>query len=251
MPTARIIGPGRAGGALRGALAASGWTDLELLGRSDDIRSAARGTDVVAIATPDAAIAAVAASIEPGDAVVLHLAGSLGLDALEPHARRAAMHPLMSLPTAEHGAERLRSGGWFAVAGDPLAASMVSDLGGRSFEVLDADRAVYHAAACVASNHVVALLGQVERLAASVGVPLEAYLDLTASSVSNVGLLGAHDALTGPAARGDDATIERHRAALPPHELDLYDSLVRAARELARGQGAAGLVDGAAEAERP
>ena len=45
--------------------------------------------------------------------------------------------------------------------------------------------------------------------------------------------LGARDALTGPAARGDLATIERHRAALAPPELELYDALVHAARELA------------------
>lgn len=229
----RIIGPGRAGGALSGALARAGWTLEPPLRRGDDVRSAATGVDVVMVAVPDAWIAPVAGAIEPADAVVAHLAGSLGLEVLAPHDRRAAVHPLVSLPNAEIGADRLLAGGWFAVAGDPIADEIVASLGGRSVTVADEDRAVYHAAACVAANHVVALLGQVERLAATVGVPADAFFELTEGAVANVRALGARDALTGPAARGDRDTIERHRAALPPHELVLYDVLVAAARELA------------------
>jgi predicted short-subunit dehydrogenase-like oxidoreductase (DUF2520 family) len=234
MPSVRIIGPGRAGGALARALDGVGWQVLASLGRGDDVRRAAADADLVVIATPDASIAAVAGSIDPvAEVAVAHLSGALGLDVLAPHERRAAVHPLLSLPNAELGAERLVAGGWFAVAGDPIAQDLVAALGGRSFEVADEDRAIYHAAACVASNHVVALLGQVERLARQVGVPVEAFLDLTDGSVANVRALGARDALTGPAARGDLATIERHRAALAPPELELYDALVHAARELA------------------
>jgi len=233
VPSLRIIGPGRAGGALAGALSRVGWTIESPLRRGEDVRAAAVGVDVVVVATPDAQIAAIAGAVEPADAVLVHLAGSLGLDVLAPHDRRGAVHPLLSLPNAELGADRLLAGGWFAVAGDPVAEQIVTALGGRSVAVADADRAIYHAAACVAANHVVALLGQVERLAALAGVPLEAFLELTAGSVANVGALGPADALTGPAARGDLATIERHRAALPPAELPLYDALVVAARDLA------------------
>jgi len=231
----RIIGPGRAGTALHRALTSVGWSVHPLVGRDGDQRSAGAGADVVVIATDDGSIGAVARMVEPGDAVVMHLSGSRGLDELAPHRRRAAMHPLLSLPNAELGADRLRSGGWFAVAGDPLAAAMVEALGGRSFAVADDDRARYHATACIASNHVVALLGQVERLAALVGVPVEAFVDLTSGSVANVAALGARAALTGPAARGDAETIERHRDALPADELALYDALVTAARRLAAG----------------
>src|SRR5690606_29034530 len=129
--------------------------------------------DLVVISTPDAVIAEVAQVIEPrAETVVAHLAGSLGLDVLAPHPRRAAVHPLVALPDAEVGAERLRAGAWFAVAGDPVAAQIVADLGGRSFEVADEHRVSYHAAACIASNHLVALLGQAERVAARANVPL-------------------------------------------------------------------------------
>lgn len=235
VPSLRIIGPGRAGGSLASALALRGWTIEPPLGRADDLREAAAGVDVLVVATPDASIAEVAGSVEPAEATIVHLAGSLGLEVLAPHERRAAVHPLTSLPNASIGADRLLAGGWFAVAGDPVAEQIVTALGGRSVVVADADRSIYHAAACVAANHVVALLGQVERLAVLAGVPLDAYLELTAGAVDSVRTLGARDALTGPAARGDVATIERHRAALPAAELELYDVLARAAHDLATG----------------
>ena len=230
--TLRVIGPGRAGGSLAGALGAAGWRVDRPVRRGDDVADAAAGVDLLVIATPDAAIAEVAAAVVPGDAAVAHLAGSLGLDVLAPHERRAAVHPLVSLPNAEVGAERLRDGAWFAVAGEPIAAEVVADLGGHAFTVADADRAAYHAAACIASNHLVALLGQVERVAATAGVPLEAYLDLVRGTVDNVAALGPAAALTGPAARGDWATIERHLAALDPSERPAYEALMQAARRL-------------------
>ncbi len=226
------MGRGRAGGALAGALETVGWDVSVVAGRS---AVAAEGVDLVVLAVPDAAIAAVAEQAAPGPAVVAHLAGSLGLDVLDPHERRASIHPLVALPDATVGAARLRAGAWFAVAGDPIAAVVVADLGGRAVAVPDDQRAAYHAAACIASNHLVALLGQVARVAPD-GVPLEAYLDLVRGTVENVAALGPAAALTGPAARGDAATLDRHRAALAavdPDEVPAYDAMVALAERLA------------------
>ncbi len=69
------------------------------------------------------------------------------------------------------------------------------------------------------------------------GIPFEAYVDLARGSVDAVGELGAAAALTGPAARGDDETIDRHRAALPASELRLYEALLEEARRLAGRDG--------------
>src|SRR4029453_7307296 len=133
--------------------------------------------------------------------VVAHLAGSLGLTPLAPHRRRAAVHPLVALPNAALGARRL-VGSWFAIAGDPLAHDVVRALRGRWFEVADADRPVYHAAAVIASNHLVALMGQVERLSDAVGVPFEAYGARAKATLDNVAALGPATGLTGPRGRG-------------------------------------------------
>jgi len=234
----RFIGPGRAGCSLHSALGEAGWKVLDLLGRGDDLSEAASGVDVLVIATPDDAVARVAAAVRPDPTtVVLHLSGSLGLDALAPHPRRAALHPLVPLPNAEVGASRLAAGVTFAVAGDPVARQMAESLGGRVVEVADADRAIYHAAACIAANHVVALLGQVERIAAVAGLPLDAFLELTRAAVDDVDRLGPRRALTGPAARGDWATLGRHGQALPPEERPGYNAGVGLAVRLAAGDG--------------
>ncbi len=233
MKTVRVIGRGRAGRSLATALGRAGWGLGGVLGREDDVEEAAQGVDLLVLAVPDDAVASVAASVAPvASTVIAHLAGSLGLDVLAPHVRRAALHPLASLPSPEVGAERLR-GAWFAIAGDPLVQSVVDALDGRAFEVSDRRRAAYHAAAAIASNHLVALLAQVERVAEGADVPFDAYLDLVRATVENVAALGPLDALTGPAARGDDATIARHLEALPEGEHQLYEVLSEACRKLA------------------
>jgi predicted short-subunit dehydrogenase-like oxidoreductase (DUF2520 family) len=119
------------------------------------------------------------------------------------------------------------------VAGAPAARMMVESLGGRVVEVADTDRAAYHAAACIAANHVVALLGQVERVAASAGLDLEAFLPLTRAAVEDVATLGPRQALTGPARRGDWATLSRHLDALPAQERAGYQAGAALATRLA------------------
>ena len=234
MRSVRIIGPGRAGRSLSIALGRRGWDVVGLLGRDDDQSDAARGVDVLVVATPDDVVAEVAAAVHPDPAtVVVHLSGSLGLDVLDPHPRRGALHPLVPLPNAHDGARRLIGGVTFAVAGDPVARQMAESLGGRAVVVDDADRAAYHAAACIAANHVVALLGQVERVAATAGLPLDAFLDLTRAAVDDVARLGPAAALTGPAARGDWSTLARHSDALAPEERPGYHAGVALAVKLA------------------
>ncbi len=234
MRTVRIIGPGRAGRSLAAALSTAGWGIDGFLGRGDDVSRAARGTDVLVIATPDDEVAGVAAAVRPHpDTVVLHLSGSLGLSVLASHDHRAALHPLVPLPTPEVGSARLASGVTFAVAGDRVAREMAESLGGRVVEVDDADRARYHAAACIAANHVVALLGQVERVAGSVGLDLDVFLGLTRAAVDDVANLGPGAALTGPAARADWATLARHRDALHADERAGYNAGVSLAVRLA------------------
>ena len=238
MRTLRIIGPGRAGRSLGRALTAAGWADPQYLTRGDDPRRAAFGVDIVVIATPDDAIAGVAATTDPSPStLVIHLAGSLGLDVVEAHPRCGALHPLVALPDESTGARRLADGAWFAVAGDRGVHELVDALGGRAFEVADSDRAAYHAAAVIASSHLVALLGQAERVAAGAGVPFEALVDLVRATVANVADLGPAAALTGPSARGDEATIARHLAALPIEERALYEVLASEARRLAGRAG--------------
>jgi predicted short-subunit dehydrogenase-like oxidoreductase (DUF2520 family) len=228
----RVVGAGRAGRSLALALERSGWEVVELLDLGDPLAEAARGVDVVVLSVPDGAVAAVAASIDAvPTTLVVHLAGSLTLDVLAPHPRRASLHPLVPLPDPESGAGRLR-GAWMALAGDPGVEEMAQALGGRSFRVADEHRVAYHAAATVAANHLVALLGQVERVAAEAGVPLAPYLELAASALADVARAGPAAALTGPVSRGDWDTVRHHLAALPAGERDAYLALAESAARL-------------------
>ncbi len=252
MSSIRIIGPGRAGTSLAAALSAQGWEFAGFLRRGDDVTDAAQGVDVLVVATPDDAIAEVAAAVAPvPGTTIVHLSGSLGLDVLAPHPWRAAVHPLVPLPNGEVGAARLCSGATFAVAGAAAARQIVASLGGRAVEVADGDRAAYHAAACIAANHVVALLGQVERVAATAGLDLASFLPLTRAALDDVATLGACHALTGPARRGDWATLSRHLDALPETERPGYQAGAALATRLAVGAAEPAAASGAVHASDP
>ncbi len=256
--TLALVGPGRAGTTVSLALLIAGWRVTAVAGRAPDAASTiataacldtstslvtdvGRGAALVVIATPDAAIEAVAlgcaASLEPG-ALVIHLAGSRGLDvfnelrSIRPDIRLGALHPLQSFPSASSGLERL-PGSWAAITGDPQVEALATELAMVPFRVADGLRAQYHAAAVVASNHVIALMGQVERMARACDVPYEAFEPLVLASVENAFRLGPQGALTGPVSRGDLSTVQAHLQALDPAERDAYRALAREAARLA------------------
>ena len=140
--------------------------------------------------------------------------------------------------TVPEGGAAPFAGAGCAVAGSSTAALGVAEtlaeaLRMRPVEVADADRAAYHAAASIAANFLVTLEGAAERLAATAGVPRELLVPLARAALENWAGKGAEQALTGPVARGDEATIARQRAAIEeraPDLLDTFDALVAASR---------------------
>jgi predicted short-subunit dehydrogenase-like oxidoreductase (DUF2520 family) len=124
-----------------------------------------------------------------------------------------------------------------------VAAALARRLGMEPFEIPEHGRAAYHAAASIASNFLVTLEAAAERVAAGADLdPDEAralLAPLVRSTVENWVALGPGRALTGPVARGDEATVEAQRAAVAaaaPELLALFDELVAATRSLS-GQG--------------
>ncbi len=224
-----IIGAGRAGQSFARALSAQGHR-VRLV-HHDQIDAVGRA-HLVLVTTPDGAVAETAARLAP-DArrVVAHVAGSLTLAPLAAHPRAASLHPLAVLSSPRVGARRL-VGATYAVAGDDLITQIVSSLQGRAIRVPDERRALYHATAVVAANHLVALMGQVDRLARQSGLELSDFLDLSRQALDDLATRGPRAALTGPASRGDMATIDAHLAALPPEERDTYVALAREALAL-------------------
>jgi len=255
--TLALVGPGRAGTTVAAALVARGWSPVGVAGRRPDapstlrvvellgapaveVADAGREADLVVVATPDATIADTAAMLVPGlrpGSLVIHLSGACPLEELDklhsarPDVELGSLHPLQSLPSVELGLARL-PGSWCAVDGSPRVERLAVSLGMRPFRLDASQRGRYHAAATIASNHLVALLGQAIRVADAAGVPPDALLPLVRSTVDNVDALGSHDALTGPVARGDAETVARHLDALPPEERAAYRVLAAEALRL-------------------
>jgi predicted short-subunit dehydrogenase-like oxidoreductase (DUF2520 family) len=231
--TIAIVGRGRLGPALAGALTAAGHSVTGPLGRGADGTHA----DVVLLCVPDAEIAAAAGAVVPRDGLLVgHCSGATGLDVLAPH-EAFGLHPLMTVTRA--GAAF--AGAAAAVAGTTdralrAAEALAQALGMQPFAVADEDRAAYHAAAAIAANFLTTVEDAAERLAATAGVPRAALVPLVRAAVESWAALGGRDALTGPIARGDEATVARQRAAIAertPELLGLFDALAGATRDLA------------------
>jgi predicted short-subunit dehydrogenase-like oxidoreductase (DUF2520 family) len=224
--TIAIVGDGRLGRALAAALR----TDPPH-GRGYD----GAGADLVLLCVPDGAIAAAAGAIAPGP-LVGHCSGATGLGALGDR-EGLVLHPLMTVSAAGANFD----GAGCAIAGSTpraleIARELAARLGMEAFEVAEADRAAYHAAAAMASNFLVTLEVAAERLAATAGVERELLVPLVRATVEHWAQQGA-DALTGPIARGDEATVARQRAAVDervPQLTALFDALAAATHELAR-----------------
>ena len=232
MHSLAIIGAGRMGRAISAALRAADRPVLGPLGRG----SAVGDAGVVLLCVPDAEIAAAAAAVpgHPGR-LVGHVSGATTLAPLAGH-EAFSLHPLMTVtadtpPSAFAGAGAAVAGSTDRALG--VARELAEAVGLAPFEVADGDRAAYHAAASVASNVLVTLEAAAERL---LGQDRELLVPLVRATVDNWARLGPERALTGPIARGDEATVERQRAAIAeraPDLLELFDALAGATRDLA------------------
>jgi predicted short-subunit dehydrogenase-like oxidoreductase (DUF2520 family) len=238
-----VIGRGRVGGSIASAAEAAG-VPLRLAA-GGDAREASSSATAALLCVPDGAIEATCAAVCEADvppALVGHVSGASTLDALasarSARIARFSLHPLQTFP---HGATDI-SDVPAAVAGEDaeaqrFAAGLADALGMRPFAVPEERRAAYHAAASIASNFLVALEESAAELLDAAGV--DDARDLLAPLVIRSALNWAEkggDALTGPIARGDAATVERHRAALAeiaPELLPLYEALAERTHALA------------------
>ena len=214
-------------------------------------------SDLLLISTPDDVIQTVAIRLagtigrsrhgrDTGQRVALHTSGAVSSDALAPLRALGfsvgSLHPLVSVADKATAQDTFR-GVHFCVEGDRAAArvarSLVKDLGGHSFIISSETKPLYHAAATVSSGHVTALFdlaiemleqcGLTKRRARQILAPL------LASTAANLGAKSPAEALTGPFARGDVSTIEKHLAVIKSNRMneasELYATLgLRSAR---------------------
>jgi len=105
-------------------------------------------------------------------------------------------------------------------------------LNGNWVELKPGDKVLYHAAAVFACNYLVTLVKLALDLWLDFGVSSKeatrALLPLLTGTINNIDNIGLPDCLTGPVARGDSDTIERHLRALEtrsPYLLTTYKEL--------------------------
>jgi predicted short-subunit dehydrogenase-like oxidoreductase (DUF2520 family) len=200
-----VIGAGRVGTAVHARLGQR-LPEARLTGRE----LACDGADLVVVCVPDRAVADVARGIPVGPWIT-HTSGATRLGALEPHRRRFALHPLQTFQPGL-GPGQL-DGAWGAVSAESdeaLAAGfeLARLLGLEPFELDDAERPVYHAAATVAAAFLSTLHGAAADLMGAAGAPPEALEPLMRRTMDN----GFQP--TGPFVRGDHETVAAHVAAI-------------------------------------
>jgi predicted short-subunit dehydrogenase-like oxidoreductase (DUF2520 family) len=226
-----IVGRGRMGTALASALRDAGVIVTGPLGRGESAENA----ELVLLCVPEREIGAASAALT-GGAIVGHVSASAPLDLLAPH-ERFSLHPLLSVT----GAGANFAGASCAIDGSTeralrCARGLADRLGMSVIRIPPEQRALYHAAASIASNFLITVEGAAERIASLAGLERAALVPLVRASVENWALQGARAALTGPIARGDLATATRQRDAVAdaaPDLVPLWDALASATRALA------------------
>lgn len=229
---------------------------------SSDLRALlATAPTLVFLTVPDSVVASAAAALAqawasiPADAqpvAVAHTSGVTPVSALEPCLQAGAItfafHPLQTFAGHETGSTHFADATIAVTAGPRGGWEQGRDLalvlGGRPVPLAEEDRALYHAAACVASNYLVTLEHLAERMFVRAGLPsataLQSFLPLVRGAVDNLATHGTVDALTGPLSRGDVSTIQRHLTTLHEHMPDveaLYSALGLATLELVQARG--------------
>jgi len=254
-----FIGAGTVGTALAARLAGRGYPVVAVSSLSrasarklaqaaggcrvfDSSQAVADNSELVFITTPDDAIVSVVSEVNwrPGQSVV-HCSGADSTDILQPAkeagAKVGAFHPLQTFASPRQAMENIPGSTFALEAEEPLLSTlkdMAAALDGQWVELKAKDKVLYHAAAVLACNYMVTLTKLATDLWQTFDVPQEkatkALVPLLRGTLHNIETIGIPNCLTGPIARGDIGTINKHLDALKATAPDLVSTY----RELGR-----------------
>lgn len=226
-----VIGTGRVAFHLGHAFKRAGIDVTAVVGRTaakatalaDELGCASLGlnaslppADAIVVAVSDSAIADVARGLDTGSSVLIHTSGAGPLDLVLPHAHRAALWPIMTLSpgvpmdfssiplvTDANTAEARR-----------VVKALATAISHHVVELPHAKREVLHAAAAISTNLPLFLLARAESLLKAEAIDPSLLMPSFQAMASKAATIGAVDALTGPARRGDIVTLRHHIARL-------------------------------------
>lgn len=252
-----VIGVGNWGTSLVAALRSAGIPPTEIVLRKRPARNLPGATtttldlarldaQLIWLCVPDRTIAEAAKQIaarrkQQGHSlkgqILLHSSGVLSADALAAAqyagARIGSVHPLMTFPTRKLvSLDNVP----FAVEASPSLSrplfALVRALGGSPFRIPSHSKALYHAAATMASPLLLSAMVAAQQTAIHAGLSRDQAAKLlapmAARTIANFSARGPSRSFSGPIARGDAGTIELHLQALSKHPIlaDTYRALV-------------------------
>jgi len=265
-----VVGTGRVGAVLGGALRAAGHAVVAVSAVSQLSRDRAEALlpgvpiltipqvvercELVLLTVPDDVLTELVSGLAstgawlPGQLVV-HTSGRFGWRVLEPVVAYGgiplALHPAMTFTGTSIDLTRLADC-CFAVSAPsavlPIAQALVVEMGAEPIVVAEESRPLYHAALAHAANHLVTLVAQSLDLLAAAGVEAGARLlePLLSAALDNA-LRSGDAALTGPVARGDAGTVAAHLEVIRSGGVDgvedAYRAMARATADRAVASG--------------
>jgi predicted short-subunit dehydrogenase-like oxidoreductase (DUF2520 family) len=246
-----IVGAGIVGSALAVALSRAGYRIAAVTSRrpASAERLAAQLTGPPAVPTPQAVVdlADLVILAIPDDAIrgvcdaltwragqsVVHCSGAGTAEwlaaAASAGARVGSLHPLQTFVSVEKAIALLPESTFAIEADETLAADLavlVTAIGAPWIRLRPEDKPVYHVAAVLVSNYLVTLTKLATDLWLDLGFSKDearrALIPLIRGIVRSIDQFGIPECLTGPVARGDLGTIERHRTVLLERRPDLW-----------------------------
>ncbi len=222
-----LIGTGRVAFHLGHAFKRAGFTIGAVVGRNAaraaalarELECDARMTgeelptcEAVILAVSDSAITEVARALDTRSSVLIHTSGASSLDVLSPHDHRAALWPIMTLsPGAPMDLGTIPL---VTDANTPEAQRVVNALAHavsrQVVELVHAKREVLHAAAAISTNFPLFLLARAEGMLTAEGIDPSLLMPSFQAMAEKAAIIGAVEALTGPARRGDITTLRHH-----------------------------------------
>ena len=200
-------------------------------------------SDIIFITTNDGAIADVWKKIKTSDLhgkVLCHCSGAMtsGIFSGADPGYVCSVHPMLAF-NSKHTDEAAIAKAFFTLEGGEAAIRIIGGLLDKTrnrYRVIGRrDKVKYHAAACFASNFAVAVCHKAELLLEECGfTPDEAHSALTPlmqGNMDNIIRFGTKRAVTGPAARRDMETIEKHLSVLEK-DRELYSLLTKIIMEM-------------------
>lgn len=214
-----------------------------------DLEELVKVSDTLFITTPDNVIGSVWDCIKNNmsvqNKIVCHFSGALSSDVFTDSQSTGAgvcsVHPMLAF-SDKLTSYRIPANTFFAIEGEETAVSAVKSLfeslGNTVCRIEKSKKSLYHTAASVLSNEIVALIDMGYSLLEQCGFSRDdavgATKNLVSGNVKSVLENGCVNALTGPVERNDLQTVKKHVDSLQGEDRQIYTLLAKRLVKLAK-----------------